>query len=58
MSGSRASRIPSGAQDRDEGPMPSGAVGGAGDDYARLFPSQTTGLGGGTGSGGRGRPRR
>ena len=58
VSGSRASGIPSGAQDRDEGPMPSGAVSRAGDDYARLFPSQTTGPGGGTRSGGRGRPRR
>ena len=52
MSGSRASGIPSGAQDRDEGPMPSGSVSGAGDDYARIFPHTTTGPGGGTRSGG------
>ena len=49
---SRASGIPSGAQDRDEGQMPSGSVSGPGDDYARIFPHTTTGPGGGTGSGG------
>ena len=32
--------------------MPSGAVSRPGDDYARVFPSQMTGPGGGTGSGG------
>ena len=50
LPGSRAYGIPRGAQDRDEGPMPSGAVSRAGDDYARLFSPQTTGPGGGTGS--------
>ena len=49
---SRASGIPRGAQARDEGPMPSGHVSRAGDDYARLFPHTTAGPGGGTGSGG------
>ena len=47
---SRAFGIPGGAQDRDEIPMPSGSVSGAGDDYARIFPHTTTGPGGGTGS--------
>ena len=50
--GSRAYGIPGGAQDRDESPMPSGSVIGAGDDYARIFPHTTTGPGGGTRSGG------
>ena len=38
--------------------MPSGSVSGAGDDYACIVPSPTAGPGGGTGSGGRGRPQR
>ena len=32
--------------------MPSCHVSGAGDDYARIFPPSTAGLGEGTGSGG------
>ena len=52
LPGSRAYGIPGGAQDRDEGSMPSGSVSGAGDDYARIFPHMTTRPGGGTGSGG------
>ena len=45
MSGSRASGIPSGAQARDEGPMPPGYVSGASNDYARILPSTTIGPG-------------
>ena len=50
LPGSRAYGIPRGAQNRDEGLMPSSAVSGAGDDYARIFPAPTAGPGGGTGS--------
>ena len=49
---SRADGISKGAQDRDEGSMLACGISGPGDDYARVFPHTTTGLGGGTGSGG------
>ena len=38
--------------------MPSSPVVGASNDHARIFPPPAAGLGGGTGSGGLGRPQR
>ena len=38
--------------------MPSSPVVGACDDHARIFPPPAAGLGGGTGSSGRGLPQR
>ena len=53
MPGPRALGIPGGAQDRDEGYMPSGPVDGESDGHAHILYPPVAGPGGGSSSRGR-----